>query len=198
MTNTTPAPTRRSRRILVPLATLAAAGALVVGSGADFTSQSKNAESVVASGTLTQSNSRANEAIFNVSNIKPGDTVTGSVVLTNTGSLPASFKVTETATNGFADQSNLQMTITETGPAGVRPVFSGTFGGPAGDDVFELGRFEANEARTYAYTVTLKSSALNTEQGKSANAAYVWDAIQTSAVTVAETRTVTTAVNANP
>jgi spore coat-associated protein N len=198
MTNPTPAPTRRSRRILVPLATLAAAGALVVGSGADFTSQSKNAESVVASGTLTQSNSRANEAIFNVSNIKPGDTVTGSVVITNTGTLPANFKVTEAATNGFVDKSNLQMTITETGPGGVRPVYSGTFGGAEGDDVFTLGRFEANEARTYAYAVTLKSSALNPEQGKSASASYVWDAIQTSAVTVAETRTVTTAVNANP
>jgi hypothetical protein len=72
------------RKALVPLTTLAAAGALAIGSGADFSSQTANPNSIVASGTLTQSNSKANAAIFNVNNLKPGDIVNGDVTITNT------------------------------------------------------------------------------------------------------------------
>lgn len=169
---------RRSRRLLVPLATLAAAGALFVGSGADFTSTSENSASAVTSGTLTQSNSRDGQAIFNVGNIKPGDTVTGSVTISNTGSLPADFEVLETADNGFVTDTNLHMTITEEGgPAGPRTLLDGAFGDLADDT--DLGRFEVGESRTYTYVVTLAQSAGNDEQAKTATAAYRWNAIQT-------------------
>lgn len=165
------------RKALVPLTTLAAAGALAIGSGANFSSNSANAASVVASGTLTQSNSKANAAIFNVSNIKPGDAVNGEVTITNTGSLPAVFSVTETATNGFADKTNLVMTVTQ----GTTTVYTGTFGEMG---VKALGTFAAGEARSYRFSATLKASATNAEQGKSATASYSWDAAQTQSVTV--------------
>ena len=199
MNATTPAATapRRSRRLLVPLATLAAAGALVVGSGADFTSASANSQSVVTSGTLTQSNSRDNAAIFNVTNIKPGDTVTGSVTITNTGSLPAKFSVTETDTGNFTDRTLLSMTIKQ----GATTVYSGPFGGATlgTAETIPLGTFQKAEARTYDYTVTLAQSATNLEQGKTANASYTWDAIQTTAVTVAQQGQATVAAtDANP
>jgi hypothetical protein len=168
---------RKLRKALVPLTTLAAAGALAVGSGANFSSNSANAASVVASGTLTQSNSKANAAIFNVSNIKPGDAVNGDVTITNTGSLPAVFSVTEAGTNGFVDKTNLVMTVTQNGAT----VWTGTFG-TMGTQA--LGTFAAGEARTYRFSTTLKGSAGNAEQGKSANASYSWDAAQTSNVTV--------------
>lgn len=189
MNATTPAP-RRSRRLLVPLATLAAAGALVVGSGADFSSTSQNSQSVVTSGTFSQTNSRANAAIFNVANIKPGDTVKGSVAITNDGSLPAVFTVTETATNGFEDPAKLQMTITEAGAV----VYTGTFGdlgGPA--ETLDLGRFNSMQTRTFDYSVTLLDTAENEEQGKSANASYVWNAVQTDDVIVDQSQDVTVA-----
>lgn len=165
------------RKALIPLTTLAAAGALAIGSGASFTSNSANPASIVASGTLTQSNSKANAAVFNVSNIKPGDTVNGDVTITNTGSLPAVFSVTETGTNGFADPTNLVMTVTQ----GSSTVYTGTF---AAMGTKSLGTFAAGEARTYHFSTTLKSSATNAEQGKSATASYSWDAAQTSTVTV--------------
>lgn len=165
------------RKALIPLTTLAAAGALAIGSGANFTSNTANAASVVASGTLTQSNSKANAAIFNVTNIKPGDTVNGDLTITNTGSLPAVMSVTETATNGFADKTNLVMTITQ----GTTTVFTGTFG-TLGTKA--LGTFAAGEARLYHFSTTLKASATNLEQGKSANATYSWDGAQTANVTV--------------
>lgn len=172
-----PSRSRRWRRALVPLTTLAAASALVIGSGADFSSNSANVAGVYATGTLTQANSKADEAIFNVSNLKPGDTVNGAVTITNTGSLPAVFSVTETADNGFANPDNLVMTVTQDG----NTVYSGTFGDMGTQS---LGTFEAGEARTYEFSATLKSEAGNEEQGKSASAAYSWDAAQTEAVTV--------------
>jgi spore coat-associated protein N len=169
---------RRSRRVLAPLATLLAAGALVMGSGASFTSQSENPANVYATGSLTQDNSKANAAIFDVVNLKPGDTVAGEVTITNSGSLPAVFSLSETADNGFVTESNLQMRISEVGGG---QVFAGTFG-TAG--VQPLGTFAAGEARTYRFSVVLDAGAGNAEQGRTATADYVWDAVQTDAVAV--------------
>ena len=168
---------RKWRKALIPLTTLAAAGALAIGSGADFATSSANAPSIVASGTLVQSNSKANAAIFNVSNIKPGDVVNGDVTITNSGSLPSVFSVTESGNNGFADPTNLVLTVTQ----GSTTVYTGTFGAMG---TKALGTFNAGEAKTYRFSVTLKSSATNAEQGKSANASYSWAGAQTSNVTV--------------
>jgi spore coat-associated protein N len=188
-----PRPVRRSRRVLAPLATLVVAGALAVGSGASFTSQSENPANVYATGTLTQDNSKANAAIFDVSNLKPGDTVNGEVTITNTGSLPAVFSLTETADNGFVTKSNLQMRISRVGGG---EVFAGTFG-TAG--VRPLGTFAAGEARTYRFSVVLDADAGNAEQGRTATAGYVWDGVQTDAVTVDQPAGVPAiAVTANP
>src|SRR5690606_16845730 len=66
-TTTAAAPkTTRSKKVLVPLATLLAAGAIAVGSGASFTSTTENTISAVTSGTLEQSNSKDNAAVFNL------------------------------------------------------------------------------------------------------------------------------------
>ena len=177
MTATTTA--SRSRRLLVPMATLLAAAAVATASGASFTSQSNNAASVYATGTLSQSNSAPNAAIFTGTNLKPGDTITGQVTITNTGTLPADFTLTETATNGFTGDL-LSMTITQGGTT----VYDGTFGGAGAID---LPTFAAGEARTYSYTTQLAAAATNAQQGRSASASYVWDATQTPASTFATT-----------
>lgn len=176
MTTTAATTARRSRRVLAPLATLAAAGALVVGSGATFTSASENPSSVVTAGSFDQVNSRDGSAIFDVTNIKPGDTVKGSVTITNDSSMPGLYKVTEVASNGFTGNL-LTMEIVETGPAGARTVLTKSAFG-ALPDVTELGTFAAGETRTYAYTVHLDISAGNDEQGATASATYTWDGVQ--------------------
>ncbi len=89
-----------TKKVLLPLATLLAAGAVAIGSGATFTSSTANTISSVTSGTLTHTNSKNNAAVFSLSNIKPGDVVNGSLTITNTGSLPASFSLTETSSTG--------------------------------------------------------------------------------------------------
>lgn len=170
-----------STKILLPLATLVAAGAVAVGSGATFTSTTGNTISSVTSGSLKHTNSKDNAAIFNLTNIKPGDTVNGALTITNTGSLPAAFSLTETtSTNGFdADYLKLVVTNTTTGTQ----VYSGTFGGLTDGAKNALGQIEAGAANTFRFTVTLDQSAPNSQQGKSASAAYTWDSVQLSGST---------------
>ena len=168
----------RTKKVLAPLAVLLAAGALAVGSGATFTSTTSNTISSVTAGTLTQSNSKAGEAIFDATNLKPGDTVKGSLTITNTGSLPASFSLTETAsTNGFTG-SNLQLVITDR--TNGTEVYNGTFGGLVDGTKVTLGDFAAGTAAEYEFVVTLAQATPNADQGKTATATYTWDAVQLS------------------
>jgi spore coat-associated protein N len=168
------------RRALVPLATLLAAGAITVGSGATFTSTSSHPVSSVTSGTLSHSNSAENQAIFSLTNIKPGDSVTGTLTITNTGTLPATFGLTEVSSaNGFTDVARsdyLSLTITNTTTNAV--VYTGTFGGLVDGAKTDLGAFQAGAANTYAFTVSLAADAPNTQQGKTASALYQWDSVQ--------------------
>jgi spore coat-associated protein N len=177
--------THDSRRILVPLASLVAAAAIAVGSGATFSSRSENPANSVTSGTLTQSNSRDNQAIFDLSNVKPGDTVIGKVTITNTGSLPAAMVLEElSAVNGFVDDSNLNMTISDvTTPASPVQKWSGAF---ATLGSLPLGTWDGGEKHDYQFAVTLKATAGNAEQGKSASATYRWNGTQTAVTTTTQ------------
>ena len=182
--NTTPARHNR-RKVLIPLATVLVAGAVAVGSGATFTSTTNNTISSVTSGTLTQTNSKNGAAIFTVpNNLKPGDVVNATVTLANTGSLPAQFSLTETSsTNNFAT-SNLTLTITQNGaPAGTPAVYDGNFGGLEDGLANALGTYSSLESRTYTFSVKLAQSTPNTDQNKTATAAYRWDAIQLDGTT---------------
>ncbi len=172
------------RKALIPLTTLAAAGALAIGSGADFSSNSANPNSIVASGTLTQTNSKANAAVFNISNIKPGDVVGGQVTITNTGTLPAVMSVTEgsfastfSATSGSPSANTLNLVVTE----GSNTVYNGAFGSMS---TVALGTFTAGQAKTYKFTVTFNQGAGNSDQNKTASATYTWNGAQTSNVTL--------------
>jgi len=170
-----------SRKILVPLASLLAAGAVAVGSGATFTSSTSNTISAVTSGTLSQTNSKSNAAIFSLTNIKPGDTVNGSLTITNTGSLPATFGLTENSSaNGFG-AGDLALVITNTTTNTV--VYTGDFGGLEDNTKQSLGVVQPGDANSYRFSVTLAPTAPNTDQGKTANAVYTWDSVQLDGAT---------------
>ncbi len=164
------------KKILVPLATLAAAGAIAIGSGATFTSTTANSASSVTSGTLSHSNSKADQAVFALGDIKPGDTVNGSLTLKNTGSLPAAFSLTEvTSTNGFsADNLTLEIKDATAG----KTIFSGTFGALEDGKKNDLGTIAPGASSSYTFSVRLAQGAPNTDQGKTATAAYQWDSVQ--------------------
>jgi hypothetical protein len=170
-----------NRKILLPLATLLAAGAVAVGSGATFTSTSGNTISSVTAGTLTQSNSKADQAIFTLTNMKPGDSLNGTLTLTNTGSLPAAFSLTEvSSSNGFTG-ANLNLDIVDTTASAT--VYSGTFGGLADNVKQPLGTWAAGTAHNFRFTVTLNPDTTNADQAKTAGAVYQWDSVQLSGTT---------------
>ena len=168
-------------KILIPLTTVLAAGAVAVGSGATFTSTSGNTISSVTSGTLTQSNSKDNKAIFSLTNLKPGDTLNGTLTLTNTGSLAADFSLTEVSSSNAFSGSNLTLEIVDT--TANTTVYSGTFGGLTDGTKNSLGTWAAGSAHVFKFTVKLSQDATNAEQGKTAGAVYAWDSVQTSGTT---------------
>ena len=173
------APARSRMRIIVPLAGLLVAAAITVGSGADFVANSVNTGNAYSTGTLLQENSKANNAIFNLGNLKPGDVVNGKVTIKNSGTLAAAFTLSENAVNGFADKDKLTLTIITGGAT----VWTGTLGALTAGGPFSLGTFAAGEAREYTFSVALASTAGNEEQGKSATATYTWNSTQTAATT---------------
>ena len=170
-----------SKKILVPLATLVAAGAVAVGSGATFTSTTENTISAVTTGTLKHTNSKDNGAIFTLTDMKPGDVVNGGLTLTNTGSLPATFSLTEVSSaNGFTgDYLRLAVRNTTTNET----VYDGTFGGLTDGAKNDLGVIDPGMANDFVFTVTLAQDAPNSQQGKSAGASYQWDSVQLAAET---------------
>ena len=165
------------KRAIVGLATILAATAVAVGSGATFTSETANAESSFVSGTLTQSNSKDGVAIVTGANMKPGDVRTGEVTITNTGSLPGVFTLSErNDSNGF-QAGSLNLKIQDTAPGG-SVIYNGDLGSVPAAGI-ALGSFAADGgAKTYRFTVTLQASAGNLDQGRSAGAEYVCNAVQ--------------------
>ncbi|MCL3817555.1 CalY family protein [Aeromicrobium wangtongii] len=168
-------------KLLLPLGTLVAAGAIAVGSGATFTSSSSNTINAVTAGTLSQSNTKDGKAIFKLDNAKPGDTVTGSLTITNTGSLPAKFSLTETASSNTAFGDLLTLNISDKSGT---TVFDGTFGALKDDQKNQLGVFQPGASETYVFTAALSEAAGNTLQGATASADFTWDSVQQDGETI--------------
>jgi spore coat-associated protein N len=179
---------KMNRKVLVPLATLAAAGAVAVGSGATFTSTTENTTSAVTSGRLAHTNSKSNAAVFTIPNMKPGDVVNGKLTITNTGTLPATFTLREpTSTNAFgapaaAGSANyLHLKITD--DTANTTVYNGDFGGLGDNELKDLGQFDAGVAHAFTFTVSLDAATPNSEQAKTAGATYQWVSTQLSGTT---------------
>ena len=169
--------THHRRRAIAGLATALAALSVAVGSGATFSSKSANPATTITSGMLLQSNSKNAAAIVTGSDLKPGDTRTGDVTITNTGTLAGAFTLAEkNATNGFA-AGNLKLKVDDVTSGSAVNVYDGDFDKVATGGV-SLGTYAAGAARTYRFTVTLDSGTPNGGQGKSASADFEWNAVQ--------------------
>jgi spore coat-associated protein N len=179
------------KMLLVALATSLAAVGLAVGSGADFTSATANPSNTFSSGSLSHTNSKNNAAILTASGMKPGGTATGSVTITNTGSLPGTFSLSKsnltnpilgTGAEKLSDQLDLLI------KDGTTTVYTGKLGAMGtialdGDTVTagtqQFGASGApTAAHTYDFTVTLPSATGNAYQGTSTSVQYDWTATQ--------------------
>ena len=170
------------RRTVGALAVVLAAVGITVGSGANFTAHAANPSNTFTAGTLTIGSSAAS-ALFNAPNMKPGDSVTGTVDIANTGSVPGTFTMaTSNAVDTGALLGQLDLKIEDCGlySGTTAPTCAGTnvvYNAKAGAvGTLALGSFAASAKHRYKIDITLPSSTTNAFQGKTATVEFDWDA----------------------
>jgi predicted ribosomally synthesized peptide with SipW-like signal peptide len=177
---------RHPRRALGALAALLAAVAVAVGSSAAFTASSANPNNTFAAGTLSILNSKEGLAVLTASNMKPGDSATGTVDVENSGTLAGAFTLSRSnivdsdGSNPMSAKLNLVVkdcgdfsSGTPTCDAGDPQRYSGTIAAMGSS---ALGTFVASEKHRYEFVVTFDSSATNAYQGDSSSVQFDWNA----------------------
>jgi predicted ribosomally synthesized peptide with SipW-like signal peptide len=177
---------RHPRRALAALAALAVAGAVAVGSSASFTASSANPNNTFAAGTLSILNSKEGLAVLTASDMKPGDSASGTVDVENSGSLSGAFTLSRSnivdsdGSNPLSAKLNLVVkdcgdfsSGTPTCDAGDPQRYSGTI---AAMGSVALGTFAASEKHRYEFAVTFDASAGNAYQGDSSSVQFDWNA----------------------
>jgi hypothetical protein len=173
------------RRTLAALGVVLAAVGLTVGSGASFTASAANPGNAFSTGTLVIANSPST-ALLSVTGMKPGDTSSSTVDITNTGSLAGDFALkTSTPTGYTALLGQMQLTVVDCGAwtttapgcttGTTTNVYTGTVSGLTNAS---LGNYAGAIKHRYKFTATLPSSTDDTYQGKTAGIDFAWSATQ--------------------
>jgi spore coat-associated protein N len=166
-------------KILLSLAVISvAAVAAVGGTFANFTATPTTISSnAFASGSLTMSRSGSG-AIFSSAAMKIGDTATGSVTITNTGTLAGVYTLTGSSSGNASLAAQLHLTL-------YKDVDGGTAidDGSLGSLSASLGTFAASGgAHTFYFHVSFPSTGSdagdNALQGLSASEDFTWSATQ--------------------
>ena len=141
----------------------------------------------MVSGELHLTNSRDGQAIFQAQDLSPGRSVTGTVQLSNTGSLTGDLGFQQLdvqdqpGTNGGHLSDAVHLDIDDVTGGSVVPVFAGQL---AGFQNRALGSIAPGEARTYRFTASLPDSGAppsptggdNTYAGSGMTVRYLWTA----------------------
>jgi hypothetical protein len=169
-------------RTIGALAVVLAAVGITVGSGANFTAHAANPANTFTSGTLAIGSS-ASSALFSSPNMKPGDTVSGTVDIANTGSVPGTFTLSTSNpvdTGGLLGQLDLKIEdcglfngATAPNCAGTNVVYNAKANAVGN---VSLGSFAASAKHRYKLDVTLPTSTTNAFQGKTTSVEFGWDA----------------------
>jgi spore coat-associated protein N len=172
------------RRTLAALAVVLAAVGITVGSGADFTASAANPGNVFTTGTLLIGNS-SSSALLNLTGMKPGDTQSSTVDITNTGSLAGDFVLkTANPTGSSSLLGQMDLTVLDCGAwttsapscsTGTTTVYSGKVSSLTNSS---LGNYAGGIKHRYKFTATLPSSTDNTFQGLTAGVDFTWSATQ--------------------
>ena len=167
---------------------------------AAFSSTTSNDNNSFSAGSVTISDNDANSALYSVTNKKPGDSVSGCIKVTYTGSLAADVHIYTTSTMGALAQY-IDLTITpgtqavssfpsctgfvpDVGGAiytGTLQNFANTKNSYANGVVDYPGTLQtawnANDSVVYQFTATLQSSAPDTAQGATTGShSFTWEA----------------------
>ncbi|MBZ5737533.1 hypothetical protein [Nocardioides mangrovi] len=173
MTMTTPARTpipvaaRTSsggaRRLILPLVLILGVGGLLMVLGVPWTSASEGTAGVRLTAAADQG------AKLTITTLEPGDSVTKSVTIRNSGSAESRLSFEENANPTTFAGGELHLTIEHDGVT----VYDGQFG--AMNDVSQdVGSLPAGGSSTFTFTVSLPESAPYANQGDPAVATYTW------------------------
>ena len=151
---------------------------MCAGAGAAKPERAPQAVLTEATGDLQLSNSADGQAIFQASGLAPGRSVTGTVQLRNSGTLPGDLSlqqldVSDSPGPGGGRLSNVvSLQVTDVTGGSSIPVFSGQLGGLGSRP---LGAIGAGEARTFRFTASLPDMD-NAFAGSGLTVRYAWDA----------------------
>jgi hypothetical protein len=163
---------------LLSLAAVVAVVAACVSAGASPPPRPAQAVLSQATGDLRLSNSREGEAIFQASELAPGGSVTGTVTLSNSGTLPGDLSlqqldVSDSPGPGGGRLSGVvSLQIADVTGGSSIPVFSGQLTGLGNRP---LGAIGPGEARTFRFTATLPDTD-NSFAGSGLTVRYAWNA----------------------
>ena len=141
-------------------------------SGTEFAGVFSNGPLAVAGGS----------AVFAARDLAPGQTVIGSVVLSNDGGSPGRFWLGSAISAGTSAPagsdlgSALRVVVTEVGGAG-RALYQGTL---AGLSAVDLGTFAPRAVRVYRFAVTLPRQVAASVAGESLSVRLHWTAVSSS------------------
>src|SRR5205823_13532286 len=92
----------------------ALAAVAIPGTFGSFNATTSNPNNSVAAGTLQMTNSKNGAAVVTLSNIRPGDFQSGTLTITNSGSLSADMYLSESNVSGGAFANYLQLKVEDT------------------------------------------------------------------------------------
>ncbi|MCL4367840.1 MAG: hypothetical protein M1337_01505 [Actinobacteria bacterium] len=153
---------RRAQLLIVAVLLLLAASA-VVGSGAVFTADSNNPANAFAAGALSHTNSKNPSYVLTAAKMKPSDTVTGTLTITNTGDFASDFTL---AGSNLADTVGvlgaaytgalsdvLTLTITDGGTTVLAPTKLDALPASISLPSSGAGGWTTSESHTYTFSV---------------------------------------------
>src|SRR3954470_8080736 len=163
--------------VFIAIALTAALYAITAHSGPDRP-HAASPKVALAAGTLSVGNSNNGSAFMSLGGFKPGpDSQSGTVTISNGGSLPGAFTLSKSVTGGGALADLLHVVISD----GSTTVYDGTVGGMG---TLDLGSFAAGASKTYTFTVDFpdhgtpssNTSGDNAGRGVTAVVDYTWAA----------------------
>lgn len=170
-----------------------ATAGILGGSFAAWTAQTTNPANQVTAGTLAMTNDKAATALFSADNVKPGDTGSQTVTVTNTGSIPMSVKLTQDQVTTSGIETSLGLKVHDqtrnwcywpVSQAGACPAAHGAWNAaptllgfvvPATDG---SSRWPAGQSHTFTISWELAPTSPNSDQGKTGSFRLVWDGTQ--------------------
>ena len=177
-------------KIVSALFVLSLVAMMAVASGASFTSTSANPGNIVTAGTMSHSNSAADDTILEVTGLKPAGSSSGTVDIENTGNAAGVFTLTKAnivnSDTGNPLSAKLDLVVEDLGPPSAPTAPVQKYGGKLGAmGTIGLGTYTSGEAHRYKFTVTFPDGGTpsgpttgdNAYKGDSVEVDYNWESV---------------------